>query len=220
MDDERRRDAALVDPVLVEPERRVRQVRPRGAVALVRVLRTRHARRVVAEVHRLAARACATCAIISLLTSSSTVTFSGMSSAQAPLSDRKMIDRVVELARGARARRRCGRCPGPCGRPARRTPPCSAAASALCSAAGHGGCVGSRVGQLPVPVQDAPLDQLVEARLAQRVPALVEAALVLRDVLVVRVQRPVRRGVGDVLEERRAGVLALVLARCRRRPGR
>ncbi len=67
------------------------------------------------------------------------------------------------------------------------------------------------VGELPRLVQDAPLDELVEALRAQRVPALVEAALVLRDVLVVRVQRPVRRGVGDVVEERRPGGLALVL---------
>ena len=53
-------------------------------------------------------------------------------------------------------------------------------------------------------MQDAVIDQPLSSRcFAQRVPAGVEAALVLGDVLVVRVQRPVRRGVGDVLEERR-----------------
>ena len=65
--------------------------------------------------------------------------------------------------------------------------------------------------QLPAAVQDAPLDEPVEALLAQPVPALVEAAAVLRDVLVVRVQRPMRRGVCHVLEERRSRVVALVL---------
>ena len=65
--------------------------------------------------------------------------------------------------------------------------------------------------QLPSAVQNAPLDELVEARFAQRVPSLVEAALVLCDVLVVRVQRPVRRGVRDVLEEGRPRMLARVL---------
>src|SRR5678815_280585 len=53
--DQRRRDAALVDPVLVEAKRAVREVGPRRAVALVRVLRPGHALDVVAEVDRLAA---------------------------------------------------------------------------------------------------------------------------------------------------------------------
>ena len=40
VNDQRRRDAALVHPSLVEPERRVRQVRPRPSVAAVGVVRT------------------------------------------------------------------------------------------------------------------------------------------------------------------------------------
>ena len=40
VNDQRRRDAALVHPSLVEPERRVRQIRPRPSVAAVGVVRT------------------------------------------------------------------------------------------------------------------------------------------------------------------------------------
>ena len=60
--------------------------------------------------------------------------------------------------------------------------------------------------QLPVRMDDAVLDQPLQALLAQLVPAGIEAALVFCDVLVMRMQRPVRRGIGDVLEERLAGL--------------
>ena len=76
------------------------------------------------------------------------------------------------------------------------------------------------LGQLPVRLQQAGSDELVEPLLAQLVPAGVEAALVLGDVLLVGVQRPVRRGVGDVFEERLVRVLLLHAARCTRPPGR
>ena len=55
-------------------------------------------------------------------------------------------------------------------------------------------------------MDDAVVDQPLQPLLAQRVPARVEPALVLGDVLVMRMQRPVRRGVGDILEERLVGV--------------
>ena len=68
------------------------------------------------------------------------------------------------------------------------------------------------VGQLPVRMDDAVVDQALEPLLAQCVPAGVEPALVFGDVLVMGMQRPVRRGVGDILKERRIGIGLLVLA--------
>ena len=51
--DERCGDAAFMHPVLVEPKRRVRQVRPRRAIALIGVFASRHQGRIVAEMNRL-----------------------------------------------------------------------------------------------------------------------------------------------------------------------
>ena len=65
-------------------------------------------------------------------------------------------------------------------------------------------------GELPGGVDDPHVDQARKSRLAKLVPSRVEASLVPGDVLLVRVQRPVRRGVGDVLKERRVGVAGLV----------
>ena len=219
--DQRRGDAAFVDPVLVQAERRVREVRPGGAVALVGVLRAGHALGVVAEVHRLAVARVRPARSSACSTSSSTVTSSGMSSAQAPLSARKMTsvlsswpvfssaredaaDALVHAVDLRRVDLHAAQQPAPCARPRV-----------------HGGCVGSRSVSFQCSSRMPDCDQPVEPLLAQRVPALVEAALVLGDVLVVRVQRPVRRGVGDVLEER---LVRRARCWCRvdvaRRPGR
>src|SRR3954451_23478171 len=60
-------------------------------------------------------------------------------------------------------------------------------------------------------MDDAVVDQALQPLLAKPVPAGIEAPLVFCDVFIMGMQRPVRRGVGDVLEERRAGVLLFVL---------
>ena len=60
-------------------------------------------------------------------------------------------------------------------------------------------------------MDDAALYQALQALLAQLVPAGIEAALVLGDVLLMGMQRPVRRRVGDVQEERRLGMVFAVL---------
>ena len=75
-------------------------------------------------------------------------------------------------------------------------------------------------GQLPVRMDDAVVDQPLQPLLAQFVPAGVEPALVFGDVFVVGMQRPVRRGVGDILEERRVGAGLPCAAGYRRPPGR
>ena len=66
-------------------------------------------------------------------------------------------------------------------------------------------------GQRPRGVDDPLLDEPLQPLLAQLVPAGVEATGVARDVLVVRVQRPVRRGVGEEEEERVVAALLVVL---------
>ena len=86
----------------------------------------------------------------------------------------------------------------------------------LCSASVQAGCVGSRSVSAQALVEDAGVDQPLQPRLAQLVPAGVEAALVPGDVLVVRMQRPVRRGVGHVLEEGLVRVLVRMLRGCSR----
>ena len=48
--------------------------------------------------------------------------------------------------------------------------------------------------------------------LPHHIPSLLEASTVLRDVLRPRVKRPVRRGVGEVEEERPLGIRGEVLA--------
>src|SRR4051812_1074404 len=60
-------------------------------------------------------------------------------------------------------------------------------------------------------MDDAVIDQTPQPLLAKRVPAGVEAPLVFCDVFIMGMQRPVRRGVSDVLEESRAGTLLFVL---------
>ena len=109
--------------------------------------------------------------------------------------------RVVELAGLARARRGCGRCPGPSGRSAPRTPPCSAASRRGARLAVHGGCVGSRSVSCQCRSSDALLDQPL--------PAAPRAA------------RPSRRRSGPCTSRcpRRARAAASA-ARCRRRTGR
>ena len=76
---------------------------------------------------------------------------------------------------------------------------------------GPGRLAGITLGELPGGVEQSGLHQLLEPLGAQVVPALVEAALVAGDVVFMRVQRPVRRGVGDVGEEGRVGGFLLVL---------
>ena len=70
---------------------------------------------------------------------------------------------------------------------------------------------GVAIGQLPVRMDDAVVDQTLQPLLAKRVPAGIEASLVFCDVFVMGMQWPVRRGVGDVLEERRVRVFLFVL---------
>ena len=60
-------------------------------------------------------------------------------------------------------------------------------------------------------MNDAVVDEAFQPLLAQFVPARVEPALVFGDVLVMRMQRPVWRRIGDVLKEWRVGVGLLVL---------
>src|SRR3954470_11286068 len=60
-------------------------------------------------------------------------------------------------------------------------------------------------------MDDAVVDQALQPLLAKPVPAGIEAPLVFCDVFIMGMQRPVRRGVGDVMEERRTGVLLFVL---------
>ena len=77
---------------------------------------------------------------------------------------------------------------------------------------GPGRLRGIAVGELPGRMNDAALYQALQALLAQLVPAGIEAALVLGDILLMGMQRPVRRRVRDILEERRPGVVLLVRA--------
>ena len=216
--DERRGDAAFVDPVLVEPERRVREVGPGGAVALVGVLAAGHDARVVAEAH-------------------------GLAGARRRLGDHQLVDELLRCD-ALRDVLRAGAVVGQeddqgvlelAGLLER----LNDAADALVHAVDlrridlHAAQqpfamlrLGPRrlgriaVGQPPGGMDDAVLHQAREPLLAQPVPARVEPALVFGDVLLVRVQRPVRSRVGDVLEERRFG---MILARARgrnRRPDR
>ena len=122
--DQRRRDAALVNPVLVFPERRVRQVCPGDAVALVGVLGPRHDRGIVAPHHGSAIAGEPSCP------------------------QRRWMGAVGPAARTPRRTPRCrpgiesacwrsgwflpgrqrwARCPGPSGRSAPRTLPCGVA---------------------------------------------------------------------------------------------
>jgi len=50
-------------------------------------------------------------------------------------------------------------------------------------------------------MNDAVLHQALEALLAELVPAGIEPAFVLGNVFVMRMQRPMRSGVGDILKE-------------------
>ena len=60
-------------------------------------------------------------------------------------------------------------------------------------------------------VDDPGLDEPLEALLAQDVPAIVEPVAVLGDIVLVRVQRPVRRGVGHEHEQGFIGSLGIVV---------
>ena len=202
--DQRRRDAALVDPVLVEAERRVGEVGPGGAVALVGVLRAGHAQDVVAEVHRLAAARGAPRdhqLVDQLVDRRVQRNVLGAGAVVGEEDDQRVVELAGLLERGEdpadalvhavdlrRVDLHAAQRPGAELRVGLGLAPRRLARVAL--------------GQLPVLLEQARGDELVEPRLAKRVPAGVEPALVLRDVLLVGMQRPVRRGVGDVLEER------------------
>jgi hypothetical protein len=57
------------------------------------------------------------------------------------------------------------------------------------------------VGKPPPRIDDSGIDKPLEALLAQDVPTIVEPICVLGDVLPMRVQRPMRRGVGHEHEQ-------------------
>ena len=124
-------------------------------------------------------------------------------SAQPPLSRENMTQRVVldrrmPFAGASRIRR----CPGPCGRPARRRRPCGASSQSRSVRVGPRRGFGVARRDVPIGGSSMPRPrQLLVARGADGVPAGVVRALVARDVLGPGVQRPVRR-------------------RCRRRRGR
>ena len=208
--DEGRGDAAFVDPVLVEPERRIRQVGPGGAVALIGVFAARHQRGIVAEANRLAGP-CLGLGDHQLVDQLARGDAVGNVLGAGAVVGQEDDQGVVELA-GFLQRR-------------------EDAADALVHAVDLRGIdlhaaqrpfavlgFGPRrlgriaVGQLPVRMDDAVLDQLLQPPFAQGVPPRVELALVLGDVLVMGMQRPMRRGVGDILKERRVGIFPLVLA--------
>ncbi len=96
--DQRGRDPALMHPALVEPERRVGQIGPGPAVAGIGVVRPRDDIRRVADPHRLP-RVCRCAGRMSVpIARMSRCSNSGRSSGEAPLSERKMQQRVRQLA--------------------------------------------------------------------------------------------------------------------------
>ena len=210
MEDQWRGDTALVNPVLVEPERRVRQVGPGRAVTLIGVLGARHAAGVVAEVHRFAAaRVLARDhqLVDELIDRHPFGDVFGAGAVVGQEDDQRVVELAVVLQflddaayalvhavdlRGVNLH--------------------AAQQPAFVLDLGPGRLRGIARGQLPVVGQHTGFHQAIEALLAQRVPARVETAFVLGDVLIVRVQRPVRRGIGHVLEERRVGMLSVVVA--------
>ena len=218
MHDEGRRDAAFVDPVLVEPERRIRQIGPGGTVALIGVLAARHQRRIVAEANRLAlasfglgdhqlidefsrgdalGNVFGTGAVVRQEDEQRIVELAGLFERSDDAADALVhaVDlRGIDLHAAQRPLAVLGFSPRWLGRIA--------------------------VGQLPVRMNDAVVDQAFQPLLAQFVPARVEPALVFGDVLVMRMQRPVWRRVGDVLKERRVGVGSACVAGYRPPPDR
>ena len=141
VDDQRRRDAALVHPPLVVAKRRVRQVGPRATVARVRVLAPGHDRRLVADPHlRAVARLRRRMSERALNRSSLT---SGSASSEAPLSDRKITSVLSSLPAFFERGEDAADALDPAGRSARRRLP-SGAPAILVFASFHAGCVGSR----------------------------------------------------------------------------
>ncbi len=65
-----------------------------------------------------------------------------------------------------------------------------------------GGNIRITLAQFPVLVNDPHLDHALDALLAQPVPPRIEPPLVLRNILFMRMQRPMGRRVRHVLEER------------------
>ena len=212
--DQRRADAALVDPVLVfaergvarrspSPGRRRRRCRPGRADTFGPSARgSRRASaaapwpaRQLLRLHRRQRRFGGARLFGVVL-----VALRPIVSAQPPLSCRNKISVLSSWPVLASARRRSGRCPGPCGRPSPRRPPCTRPPTPCPPL-----CPSRRpAASTAISGRSGRASGLCEAGLADRLVAAVVFALVFGDVLRQGVHRPVGGGVGDVQEERLA----------------
>ena len=194
---QRRGDAALVDPVLEQPERRVGGVGPRQVITLKRVVGTGCHRRRVADAHGPAVRG--RYVVAERLGGSALL---GQELRAAAVVGQEQHQGVFRHA----------------GAPQRRHDAADATVHAfdLRGVDRHAQVLPHRFARLapgprvrvarrdrPAPVEHAHALQLLVAGTAQRVPAVAVAPLAAGDIVRQRVQRPVRRRVGDVEEERR-----------------